>query len=66
MLTCSTMTCAKRQENSQPTWVNKKSFPGFNCCLVDGELIPDGHSWPSVGNPLQMLELKIKKIKNNI
>ena len=29
----------------EAAWVTTQLYPGCGCCLVDGELVPDGFSW---------------------
>jgi len=44
-LTCSERTCKYSTSSQHSSWISTQILPGCNCCVVDGKLVPDGHSW---------------------
>ena len=42
---CSTRVCSGGAGWVEAAWVTTQLYPGCGCCLVDGELVPDGFSW---------------------
>jgi len=43
--TCSERTCEYSFSSQHASWISNQLFHGCNCCIIDGELIPDGASW---------------------
>merc|ERR1712096_230723 len=43
--TCSARRCEAQEGWSHAAWVTTQLYPGCGCCLVKGEMVPDGFSW---------------------
>jgi len=42
---CTQRTCIASEDWTEAAWVTKQVFPGCDCCLVRGKMVPDGFNW---------------------
>merc|ERR1719369_2400708 len=43
--TCSSRRCESQEGWIHAAWVTTQLYPGCGCCLVEGDMVPDGYSW---------------------
>jgi len=46
---CSQRLCYYKDALLSSTWISSKVLSGCDCCVVDGQLVSDGHSWVKDG-----------------
>merc|ERR1711874_150143 len=62
---CSQRVCYYRDALLFSTWISSKVLSGCDCCVVDGQLVSDGHSWVQDGKVYECCRGDIvMKLKN--
>ena len=65
---CSQRTCIASEDWTEAAWVTKQVFPGCDCCLDRGKMVPDGLNWTAGASPVEnwtCFKGKVVKLEDN-